>query len=78
MELMKKCIKEGPSLTMEKAKTITKFEEGASQQIKIIPHNSNTENGSTDNIQRFKKTKIQPNRKHEVSRCNRVGLITTH
>ena len=55
-------MKEGLSTTFEKAKAIAKLGEGASQQIKSI-HNSNTQTGSIDNIQRVRKTKIQHNSK---------------
>ena len=50
-ESMKECIKEGPSLTFQKAKATAKLEEGASQQIKSITHNSITQTVSIDNIQ---------------------------
>ena len=59
-ELMKNGIREGPSLTYEKAKGIAKLEEGANQLIKSITHNSNKQKRSIDNVQRFRKPKFQP------------------
>ena len=47
-ELMKNCIKEGPSLTFERAKVITKLEEDAIKQIKSIICNPNTQTGSME------------------------------
>ena len=50
-ESIKKCIKKESNYTFEKAKAIVKLEEGASQQIKSITHNSNVQTRSKDNIQ---------------------------